>query len=537
MMGYRNLFSGTAALTKFIFRRDRLRLLIWIVSLSVFVFGLVPVFEELIMYEMDSAIMVEMMKNPAMIAIVGQVYGESNYTLGAAFSNYMLLFSVMIAGAMNIFLVNRHTRNDEEKGRLEIVRSMSVGRLANLSSVMIAALIANILLSLFTTAGLYILRGSGMTLEGCFLFGVSLGLIGMFFAACTAVFCQISSSARTSAGLSFSLLLILYIIRGVGDVKDNMLSLISPLGLIMKTETFVNNYWWPVFVVKIITLVLVLIAFYLSAGRDLGLGVIQPRAGKRNASSLLSSPMGLAIRLMRTPIIIWAIVVFVLAAMYGSVFGDLGKYIEGSPALKAIFSGNTEFSLVEQFIGLLTAVMSMISSIPVLSFMNRVVSEEKNGMSEHILTKPVSRINNIMSYFFLTLIVSIIYQVLVAYGFWSAGSVVLEDIPSFTTFLVSTLIYLPAIWLMMGIVVLLIGFLPRKTFIIYLYLGYSFFIVYIGQVAKLPEWTRKFTPYGIIPQYPIEDINWANLLVVAIVTIVTVVIGVYGYRNRDIISD
>lgn len=536
-MGSSNLFSGTGTLTRFIFRRDRLRLLMWIISLSVFIFGLVPVFEEMIMYDMDSVVMVEMMKNPAMIAIVGPVYGENNYTLGAAFSNYMLVFSVMIAAAMNIFLINRHTRNDEEKGRMEMVRSMPVGRLANISSAMIVALIANTALSILTASGLYILRGEGMSLEGCMIFGFSLGVIGMLFAAVTAIFSQISSSARTTLGLSFSILLILYIMRGIGDVRENVLSAVSPLGLILKTETFVSNYWWPIFAIKIMTMLLLLISFYLSANRDLGQGIIHPRAGRKNASSLLSSPIGLAFRILRTPIIIWAIVVFVLAIMYGSVFGDLENYIKGSPALSAIFSGNSEFTLAEQFIGLLTAVMSMISTIPILTFMNRVVGEEKSGLSEHLLTKPISRIRNISAYFILAIVISIIYQILIAYGFWSAGSVVLENIPIFMTFFKSTMLYLPAIWVMVGTSMILIGFLPRKIFIIYLYLGYSFFTVYIGQVAKLPEWTRKLTPYGYIPQYPIEEVELTKLIILIVVILASFTIGLIGYRKRDIISD
>ncbi len=531
----RDSFLGTGILSKFIVRRDRIRLLIWLFGLAIFVAVLVPVFEDILLVSSDMTAIIETMKNPAMIAIVGPVYGEANYTLGAAYANYMLVFSAMFAGVMNIFLVSRHTRQDEELGRMEIIRSLQVGRLSNLASTLLVALIANVLLSILCFAGLYLLRGEGMSFMGCVIFGASMGVVGMFFAASTAVFCQLTSNNRTAMGLSFGFFMFLYVLRGIGDVSNETLSLISPLGLILRTENFVNDYFWPIAVVKVITIVLILFALWLNGNRDLGSGLLPERQGRRHASSLLSSNLGLAIKLLRTSFIVWGLTLFILAGMYGSVFGDLEGYLNSSDILRSMFEqmGSTA-SFTQLFTTMLMSIMSVISTVPVLNFMNRLSTEEKNGYTEHILSKSVSRYSQMLSYLIIALIASVVYQLLSAYGFWSVGSMVLEDIAPLSEFIKASLLYLPAVWVMIGLSALLIGVLPRITSLIYVYLGYSFLVVYLGKLLDIPSWTLSLTPFGSIPAYPIEEVNWNKLIILVVISVFLTIIGFISYRKRDI---
>ena len=123
------------------------------------------------------------MKNPAMTAMVGPGYGLDNYTVGAMMAHQMLLFTAIAVGIMNIFLVVRHTRRDEESGRIEMIRALPVGRLANLSSTVLVSLIVNILLALIVGLGLYFLRIESMDLHGSLLYGAVLGDVDAFLAS------------------------------------------------------------------------------------------------------------------------------------------------------------------------------------------------------------------------------------------------------------------------------------------------------------------------------------------------------------------
>lgn len=527
-----NLFTGSGSLTRFILKRDRIRLLIWIIGLSAFFIALVPIFKMLLTTSEERMVTAEMMLNPAMVAMVGPVYGIADYNTGALYGNMMLLFSVMIVAVMNIFMITRHTRQDEELGRLEVIRSLPVGRFSNLVSAITAALIANVLLTLVSGLGLYAVRADGMDFSGCMLFGAALGVIGFFFAACTALFCQITANNRTALGLSFMLLMVLYLLRAVGDVGTNALSLISPLGLILRTENFVNNYWWPVWIIIAISIIITIAALSLTGLRDLGSGLVSERPGKRHASPLLSSSYGLAFRLLKTSIIVWVITIFIFAAMYGSVFGELENFIGNNDKLKAIFT-NSSFSLTEQFIGLLLLIMSMLSTIPVLSFIQRIWGEEKSGRIEQIYGKAISRNEQFLAFFIPAFLTTIVLQLLTALGLWSVGSIVLDTVPSLSTFLQAAIVYLPAIWVMFGISIALIAYFPYKSYFSYIYLGYSLFSTYMGTIAGLPEWLKKLTPFGYIPQLPVEEVKVLNLVVLVVIFVVLGVVGFYGYGKRD----
>lgn len=532
------LFAGSGILSKFIVKRDRVRLFVWLAALAGFVIAFIPVFYNMFGEGaggvMEKSVMVEMMKNPAMIAIVGPVYGAANYTTGAMYANFMLVFSAMIAAVMNIFLVARHTRHDEELGRLEVIRSLPVGRLSNYTSTMSVVVILNVVLTVLTGLGMFLVRQDGMNFNGCMLFAACLGVTGLFFAAVTAIFCQLSANNKTATTAALFFMLILYMLRAAGDMKSETLSRISPLGLILRTKTFVSNHWWPVLVVGGISIVLMVLAAYLAGIRDLGRGLFPEKPGRRHASALLSSPYGLAFKLLRNMIIIWAVTIFVLAGMYGSVFGDIDSFLSSNATLKAIFLTNPKFSAVEQFMSLLMVVMSVISAIPVLSFVGKVASEEKQGHAENIFGKSVSRHAQLLSYLIPTLVMGALFQLLTALGFWSVGSVVLDTVPSLGIFLKAAFIYLPGIYVFVGLSVFLTAYLPGKTTLAYAYLAYSFFMVYLGKIAGFPEWTTKTTPFGFISQYPIEKVHVLPLVVLSLIAVVLGALGFIGYRKRDV---
>ena len=66
--------------------------------------------------------------------------------------------------------------------------------------------------------------------------------------------------------------------------------------------------------------------------------------------------------------------------MYGSVLGDLEGYINSSDMIMQMLKFMPNFSLTEQFVSLLMVIMSMISTIPVLLFTNKIISDEKKAL-------------------------------------------------------------------------------------------------------------------------------------------------------------
>ena len=81
--------------------------------------------------------------DPALSFLYGQLHGSSR---GALASWRYLAYAALGAALMSTFLVIRHTRADEETGRLELIGSTGVGRNAAMAVAMIVTSAASLIL-------------------------------------------------------------------------------------------------------------------------------------------------------------------------------------------------------------------------------------------------------------------------------------------------------------------------------------------------------------------------------------------------------
>lgn len=530
----KQLFQHTTRLLLLILRRDRVRIPVWIISIVMTTIVIAVTFDDLYASESERQAIAETMKNPAMTAMVGPGYGLDYYTTGAMMSHQMLLFTAVAVAIMSILLVTRHTRADEEDGRIELIRSLPTGRLAHLQATIFVMFGTNILLFLLVGFGLYALRIDSLDLHGSLLYGAVLGATGIIFTAITALFAQIAENSRGTIGLSLAVLLLAYLMRAIGDIGNETLSLVSPLGLVLRSEVYVNNYWWPVLLTLGIAVILAIVAYYLNAIRDLESGFLPSKPGKKHASVFLQSPLGLMFRLQRTGLIAWAIGMFILGASYGSVFGDLESFFEDIDIMQEFLVQAEDFSLTEQFLSMLMTVMAIICTIPVLMSLLKLTSEEKKGRTEQLLSLSVSRPRLLASTLIIAVVTNFVMLSLSGIGLWSTATVVMEDGLDFTMIYQAAIVYFPAVLVMIGITALLIGWAPTYTGWIWVYLTFSFIVVYLGGLFDFPEWLGKLSPYGHIPQLPVEEADIGQLLAVTSVAIVFIVLGFIGYRKRDI---
>ncbi|WP_280769180.1 ABC transporter permease [Salipaludibacillus daqingensis] len=529
----KNLMAKTGHLSRFILRLDRIRIPLWLFGLSFFTIIVPIAFRDLYGSQQERDAMAETMANPAMTAMVGP--GDlTNYTVGAMTTHQMLLMTAAIVGLMSILLVTRHTRADEEDGRIEMVRSLPAGRLSYLNASLIVISGTSIALALIIGFGLYALGIESMDLGGSLLYGAALGGTGLVFAGVTAVFAQLSENARGTIGMSIAVLLIAYLFRAITDVSNETLSWLSPLGWVTKTEAYTSNNWGPILLMVLVTFVLFIAANYLNAVRDLERGFLPSKPGRSYASRYLQSPLGLASRLQRTGIIAWAIGLFVLGASYGSIFGDLESFFDGNDMYEQMLVQVEGFSIVDQFIPMLIIVMSLASTIPALMAINKLRGEEKKGRLEQLLGRSVSRTQLMGAYLMIAVFNGLVMLSLSAIGLWSSGNTVMEEGLSFGMVYGATMAYFPAMLVMIGISVVLIGFLPRMTNFNWIYVLYSFLVLYLGGLFQFDDWVGKLSPFGHIANAPIETVTFMPLFVLTILAVGLMIIGFIGFNKRDI---
>lgn len=523
------MFENNMLLCRLIFRRDRLRALIWLIGVLALAVGYASAVPNMYPSPLERLVMAETMKNPAMVAMVGPVYDGGGYTIGALYSNYMVLWTAMILSIMNIFFVVRHTRQDEERGRIEVIRSLPTGRLSNLSAVLTTAVIQNLAFALTIGLCLAALGIESMDFAGSMLFGAAMGTVGLLFAAVTAIFCQLCASPRTAQSLSFAFLIIAYMVRAMGDMQSELLACLSPLGLILRTKIYVDNIWWPVAATLAASAIAATLAFWLCGIRDMGEGIVPARPGKRDAAPYLKDAGGLAWRLLRIPFIVWAFVMLMIGAAYGSIMGDIESFISTNELFKMLFPDGDPV----RFISFLMVIMAILGTIPILQFILKAQSQERRGYAENVLARSVSRYSQLWGYYLIALIASAFIPFMSAVGFWAGSNPVMQNPIPFATFFQASMVYIPAIWFMLGVAMLLIAYLPGLASFVWAYLGYAFFILYIGSAMKMPEWMERLSPFAYIPRLPHDDFSAAGVIGLTALAAAMSALGFLGYRNRD----
>ena len=531
----RDNFYNTGLLTRLILRRERVTSSLWIILTagfaSLLALGLTAAIDEVSRFEM-----LLVLDNPAMVAMIGPIIGRYNFTFGAMYTTFMLVFTAIAVVVMNILLVVRHTRADEEKGRYEVVRSLPTGRLAHLNATMISAVLINVILAVLTGILIFLLGDESMCLNGSMLWGALLGAVGLVFAAIAAVFSQLSANSKGATGYSLLLMGVFYMLRAMGDVSVDALSLISPLGLILRAEAFAGNYWWPVFASLAIAAPITFLAYRLNLTRDIDQGLLPDKQGKAEGGKLLKTPFGLTLKLSKTGLIVGVITIFSIGASYGTVMSDIDGFIAANEFYRQLILWMDGISMPLLFAGMINFVATMIALIPMLMYVLRARSEEREIRAELVLATPVSRVKYLAGYAIIAFVSSIILQMLTAFGLWMTAASVLPNPEEFPlgTVMMANLIYLPALWVMIGFTLFLIGVLPKATGMIWAVYGVVFLLGMFGRMDIFPAWIQNITPFGYIPQYPMESIGWASMAVLTLVAAGLAAIGFIGFKRRDV---
>ena len=527
-----SMFKNTMKLTHFILRKERIFIFVWIGALLMIAGVMLVTFENQFTVEELQGLLI-MKENPAHIAVQGPFFEANIFLTGHFFAVEMHLFTLIAVSILNIFFVMQNTRSDEEKGRYELLRSLPIGRLSTIHATMISAVIVNILLAVSHGILFSVLNISGITTAGAFTYGATLGVTGIFFAALSALLSQFSHSTRAVTGYAFIVLIASYLLRAVGDVTSEPLSLISPLGLPLRTETFVSNSMWPLLIMLLMALVICAIAYFLNARRDIGQGLLPDKQGKNYASVFLRTPPGLVWRQNRNTLFSWAIGLFAFGAAMGGILRDAEHFAGENAAFQMLLPISADFSTVELFTVFINVSFAIICIAPVFILIFKALREEKEGRTEPILSGAISRPHYLSGFIMLAFAASLLMPFVISLGYWFVSSLMLDDPLKFDTTIESMMVYVPAIWTMLGLGIFIIGVFPKAAMLCWAYFTYIFIVGFFGELLNIPTWAMNLSPFEFIPQLPLEEVNIATLLILTAAALALTVLGLIFYRRRD----
>ncbi|MET8467839.1 anibiotic ABC transporter, partial [Micromonospora zamorensis] len=285
--------TGTALLARLVLRRDRIRLAIWVLgtpllgyALAGSVTGIYPDQEALQGYATTSA------SSLVARAFNGPIAGAD---LGAVVVAETYVTLALIVALLSTFAVTRHTRQNEETGRAELLGASVVGRYAPLTAALLVIVAANVL-----AAGLLALAliGAGLPLAGSLAAAAAIGGVGVAFTAIAAVTAQLSVTSRGANALAAATVGLSFVLRAAGDVLGEQSadgtrvqsawpSWISPLGWGNQVRAFEGERWWVLALPVALLLAGVALAYALAERRDLGAGMIAPRRGPASGTPRL----------------------------------------------------------------------------------------------------------------------------------------------------------------------------------------------------------------------------------------------------------
>jgi polyether ionophore transport system permease protein len=465
--------------------------------------------------------------NAAVIALNGPTYGIE--TLGGRIA-FELGSTYIVVALMSMFLVGRHTRSEEESGRAELVRAAAVGRHAPLTATLLVAAAANVTVGLLIALGL---AGMDLPVAGSFAFGAAVASVGVVFAGITAVTAQISEHTRLAYGLAASVLGASFVLRAAGDSGNRVLSWLSPIGWGQAVRAFAEERWWSLVIPIAFTAALLVVAYSLASHRDVGAGLIRPRPGSPTASAGLVRPVGLALRLQRGSLVGWAVGLFLSGAAYGTIGKDVEDFVGDNENLRDIIA-RAGGSITDSFFATTLSILALVGTGFAIQSTMRLHSEETSGRAEPVLATAVSRTRWVASHLTLALVGSAVMLTAAGLGTGLTYAISISDLGEVPRLLGSALVYLPAMWVLIGVTMLLFGLVPRAILAAWAALAVCLVVGFLGQLLSLPEWVRDLSPFEHVPLLPAAEVDVAPLLLLTAVAAALMGGGVAAFRQRDV---
>ena len=519
-------------------KRDFKKIIIWILGLGLFSAGFVPAFEE-IGKGQGLMGMYETLKNPAMISMVGPtpVGSAAEYTLGAMYAHEMLLFCGLFAMIIAALHVVSHTRKEEELGLTELVRSYQVGRQANSLAVLTETVVVNILLALVIGGTMIAFGVNTISAEGSFLFGASIGMAGIIGSVIALVMAQIMPTSSGATGSSLGIVGLLYILRGGTDVSNVDLSMFNPMGWTYLTYPFTENNWTPMIYAIVFSVIVVIIAFALEGGRDMGSGYLPQREGRATAKKSLLSVPGLFIRLNKGVMISWMISFVIMGAAYGSIYGDMQTFLGSNELMSQMFT-LAGFSIEASFTATIMMVMIGLVAILPVAIVNKLFSEETRLHLSQLYSTKVTRTKLYWTSVIMAIVAGVVGILLASVGLGGTAIAVMGDSSSMNMgdFIAAGYNFLPSVLFFIGLAALALGWAPKLCKTVYVYLGYSFALNYFGGMLDLPEWFSKTAVQSWIPRMPVDKFDAAIFITMTMISIALMVLGYIGYGKRDMVE-
>jgi ABC-2 type transport system permease protein len=523
-------FTGVPQLVRFVLRRDRVYLPVWILSIVLLTYVSAAAVRRTYDTPVEIAsYAINIGGSPASIAMAGPPIALTQ--IGGILVYETSLTALLGVALMAVFAVVRHTRAEEDSGRVELLGSTVVSPHAVITAAVLIASAASVLVGAGVTLSFL---AEQQPVRESVLFGTSIAAMGVVFAGVAACAAQVVSHARSAIGLSLAFLAVAFGLRAIGDVGENAWTWLSPMGWSQQVSVYDQNRWWPLALSVGLTGLLLLGTILFEERRDLGAGIVPARPGPAEAGPRLAGPVGLAWRLQRGSVLGWSVGTFTMGLLLGSFSESIKNMVADNPTLADYFATTGAKDIVEAFFATSLLLLALGAAGFAVSSALRTRSEETSGRLEPVLATGVSRTRWLFGSLLVTLVGTL---VVVAFGGLGVGlsySVTGGTAAEIGRMTVLSLAYAPATLLLAALAVLLVGWAPRASGAAWAGLAICFVIGWLGGLLSLPGWVNDLSPFSHVPAVPSQPLTGGPVVVLTLLVATAVAAGYTGFRRRDI---
>ena len=523
---------GVGRLTRFVVRRDRLRLVLWVVGLTAVALASAASLRSVYDTPAKVANYVRLFgDNPALVAFAGPGYGFDDPNLGVVLVNEVQLWGAVAAALMAIFLVVRNTRAEEDHERVELVRSAVVGRHAPTAAATIVVAAAELVVGVAIAAGLVAL---GYPTVGSVAVAGSMIAVGLVFVGVGALCAQLLGTGRGAIGLAALVLIIAFVVRAVGDIGGNALRWASPIGWAQGVRAYAGERWAPLVACLLLGGGLVVAAFALSARRDLGAGLFAARPGPATAAATMRTPFGLVRHLGRGALVGWVLGVLLVGVVYGSITDDVEQMLVDNPQLADYLARLSGVSITDAYLAAAATMLAVVACGWAVSSSLAAHTEEAAGRADLLLSAPLARARWLGAHVLMAAVGSAVVVAASGLGIGIGAAVVLGDARLVLEQTGAALARLPAVLVLVGATTLLVALVPRRAPLAWALLAVVAVVAFLADALDLPGWVRSLSPFHHLAETPAEPLSWWRLASVTAVAAMLVALSMVGIRRRDL---
>ena len=509
-------------------RRDAVQLILWIGGTAALAAsGFAGVVTSYGGEQERVALLATVMANPVILLFRGLPSGAGESQMVV----FLLLpWLLLLAALMSSFLAVRHTRGDEDDGRLELLSATPAGRRMPLLATVLHGAGANIALGALVAAA-FVTNSAAVV--GSALVGASCALVGIVFLGVGLVAAQLMPTARGANAVAVWILVVTFVLAGIGNalgtpnsdltrMQSSWPTWLSPFGWAENVRAFDADAAGPLALLAVAAAASLIAAAVLQSRRDIGASFVAEPTGRARARTEFGSNFALV-----------ALLAGALATSLGAVANQIGGQ---NPAVADVLDklaggGDLERGIVVVFfvmLGILAACAGVQTAV-------RARQDEARGTAESVLATSISRVRWLTDY--LVAAAAAAALVLIA-GIAGAavGALMTDDTDTLVRdAAIAALGQLPAAWVFVGLTALVFVLAPRLTIAAsWLLVVVAAMIGLFGPLFGLAQAATEASPFAAAPTPTADGVDAGGLWWIGIVLVASVAASLGVMQRREL---